>query len=360
MKKIIAFILLMMLAIDTRPQPSDSDSVKPLVQLCLIIDVSGSMNNLLLQAQTQIWSLLDYVGEFELKKQHPDVEIAVITVGDFVEDGKQVQNKLVSDFTRDFAQLADLMFELQTGGGNEFFGQAIDRAVNELNWQESSVFKTIMVAGNESFAQGPTSYKKACASALKNGVLVNTIFYGNYDPTKNLLWDSAAEIGGGAFTFIEQDQDSLNHETPFDHNVIEQYRKFMETFNFKNKPRIPAKGLITPAYRNMIINRMRGFKAPRDIIEIFEESDWDFDAIQPNDIPEELKGLGKREFRQFLVKRAQQRSNAREGLYLYQKKIEGFLNIKLGVKKEGRTLDEAAQEIITGQLTARGFIYRKD
>ena len=65
MKKIPTILISMLLASSTfgkEPMPADSISK---IQLCLILDVSGSMDGLLSQAQNEIWKTISFIETFQ-------------------------------------------------------------------------------------------------------------------------------------------------------------------------------------------------------------------------------------------------------------------------------------------------------
>ena len=68
----------------------------------------------------------------------------------------------VQPFTRDLEQVSEELFRLTTHGGSEYCGSVITRAVADLKWDASpKVYKTIFIAGNEAFTQGPIDPKSA-------------------------------------------------------------------------------------------------------------------------------------------------------------------------------------------------------
>ena len=57
----------------------ETDTAK--IQLALLLDVSGSMNGLINQAQGQLWNLVNVLSTYQKKDIRPTIELALITYG---------------------------------------------------------------------------------------------------------------------------------------------------------------------------------------------------------------------------------------------------------------------------------------
>ena len=200
------------------------------VQLCLIVAVSSSMENLLYQAQTQIWQVLDYVEKHQIKKHNTIVEIALITVGNYAPNKNDKTTFLLSGFTTEYSQIADKLFLIKSKGSKELFPEAIDLALNELNWKSDAKLRSIIIAGNEDFNQGSTDWESLIPDMAKKKILVNTLFCGDNDKGKTLSWKQIADETKGRYTNIDQKTTS-NIESPYDRQIVELYLKYLGTYN---------------------------------------------------------------------------------------------------------------------------------
>lgn len=327
------------------------------IQLCLILDVSGSMDGLLYQAQTQIWSLLDYTKAFERKSRETVVEIALITVGNGPAYQEQGFINIDSDFTTHRDSLADKLFLLKTIGSSEQYGNAIHRALNTLTWDKNSDFKTIIILGNEEFDQGKVDYLEACRKAADLDIIINTIYCGDWQKGIDTYWEEASKTGKGAYTHIDQSSQA-NLATPFDSQVFRMYGKYLLTYGDSSVVKLlnkMQKKQVSPAYRDMLLYRLGQQKIEKDIIDLFEDSDWNLDQINPEFIPDDLKELGDRGLKEYLVKKAQERYNAKDAIAIYRKKINEYIAMRAEASTSGKTLKDATQEILGTQLKARKF-----
>lgn len=116
MKKTTSILISMLLASSSFGQkPMQADSISK-IQLCLILDVSGSMDGLLSQAQNEIWKTISFVEGFQKDDFKTVIEIAVISYGNlkYAENGHV---KIVTDFTVDIDKVAEKLWTMETGGG---------------------------------------------------------------------------------------------------------------------------------------------------------------------------------------------------------------------------------------------------
>lgn len=353
----IAFLFTLIFQIPLSGDPGLEAKPAAKIQLCLILDVSGSMDGLLYQAQTQIWSLLDYAQSFTRRSQETVVEVALITVGNGVTYEAEDYIALVSPFTSERDSLADRLFLLKIEGSSEQYGNAMHRALNELEWDEKSEFKSIIVLGNESFDQGAISYQQVCKEAVERDIIINTIFCGEEQKGIEEQWQTASDLSKGDYAFIDQTSHA-NLATPFDRQIFRLYNNYLLSYGDSSlaKAREKLKGdQISPAYRDMLFYRIDRQQKEKDIVDLFEESDWNLDHIDPKHIPESLQQLGDRELKEYLVRKAQERNNARDGLSVYRKKIAGYVEMQSKEAGQGKTLKEAAEEMLGKQLRARKF-----
>ena len=193
----------------------------PTVQIGILLDTSGSMNGLINQAKDQLWKIVNEVAK--ANKHNEDV---TIQVGLF-EYGKQSVAKyegylqMLSPLTSDLDKVSDELFKLRTNGGEEYAGKVILESVNRFAWStHKDDMKLLIIAGNESFAQGSVPYRQAIQKAKNNGIIVNTIFCGNQRQGRTLRWDEGAKLGEGKYFNINHNDRRVYVETPYDDEIF--------------------------------------------------------------------------------------------------------------------------------------------
>ncbi len=210
---------------------NERDSKKRKIQIALILDTSGSMNGLIEQAKTQLWSLVDALTKATFEGEDPVLEIALYEYGNSRFSQSNGYIKQVSSLTTDLDDISTALFSMTTNGGSEFCGLVIKKAEEQLEWSNNSKdIKVVFIAGNEPFTQGDYSYEKACGNARAKGITINTIHCGDYNTGISGKWKSGAVIGGGDYMAIEQNKRTIFVETPFDDEINNYGEELNKTY----------------------------------------------------------------------------------------------------------------------------------
>ena len=177
----------------------------PRIQMAILLDTSNSMDGLIDQARSQLWRV---VNEFALVKKgarRPALEVALYEYGKPTLPAEQGYVRQILAFTGDLDRVSEELFALKTNGGEEYCGTVIRKAVDDLAWSAATGdLKTIFIAGNEPFTQGPVDYRTACRAAAAKGITVNTIHCARGNSPESADWRNGALLADGAFTPIDQ------------------------------------------------------------------------------------------------------------------------------------------------------------
>ena len=191
------------------------------IMLALLLDTSNSMDGLIDQAKSQLWKIVNEVAAAKSGDgKQPNIKIALYEYGNDGLSPDEGHIRQVSALTEDLDVISEKLFSLTTNGGNEFCGQVIKTALNKLAWSASKAdLKMIFIAGNEPFTLGSVSYELACGAAKEKGVVVNTIYCGDFSDDISLSWKRGAELTGGASMSIEQNSKTVYVPTPYDGQI---------------------------------------------------------------------------------------------------------------------------------------------
>ena len=174
------------------------------IKLALLLDTSNSMDGLIDQAKSQLWNIVNELAKSKSQGKMPDLEIALYQYGN---DGLSVRKGFIRQevaFTHDLDMVSEKLFGLTTNGGSEFCGEVMHTSLSDLEWGDDHAdYKAIFIAGNESFAQGETSPKRALDLAKDKDVFVNTIFCGNQNSGVSLGWNVALQNALGVYMNID-------------------------------------------------------------------------------------------------------------------------------------------------------------
>jgi len=246
MKKLITTCLILLIAVpcfgDFAPaklNDSKTETVvkmpafqkKPLIQMAILLDTSGSMSGLIDQARTELWTI---VNEFIFARRcglEPEVQVALYEYGKSTISSEKGYIRKISDFTTDLDKISEELFALKTNGGYEYCGWVIKEATSSLNWSHSpDDLKVIFIAGNEPFTQGPEDYRRSCRAAVSNGIIVNTIHCGSKSAGINGRWKDGAILADGRFMTINHNRRAVHIEAPQDKQISELGVRLNDTY----------------------------------------------------------------------------------------------------------------------------------
>ena len=319
---------------DESPYYPDKRYKRQRIQLALILDVSGSMNGLLHQAQSQLWNVintLSYDSDYP-----PVLEIALFEYGNKRRGYHYNYLRKLMPFSQDVDWLSDQLFQMRIGGNREYSGAAIQAAVQELDWSRSSRdIKLLFIAGNESFSQGPVSFRRAIAQARKRGITVNTIFCGDFRKGISLGWREAARLGGGDYLSIDH-----NHYTSY---VPSHYDQQLHHLNNQlNQTYIPygSRGRYYQQRQRKQDERARnmgmGHHSQRTLTKAssgYRNPDWDLidgvasgkikvEQIPVQELPPEMRNMNMRDRKRYLSRKQAEREQIQQQIIVLGKKRE--------------------------------------
>ena len=152
---------------------------KPRIEVCFVLDTTGSMGGLIEGAKQKIWSI---ANEMISAKPTPDLKVSLIGYRDKGDAYVVKAFPLTDDIDAIYAHLRDFAAE---GGGDtpESVNEALAEAVNKMSWSpDRSVLKIIFLVGDApprmDYADGP-KYSDLCRIACKKDLIINTIQCGS-------------------------------------------------------------------------------------------------------------------------------------------------------------------------------------
>ena len=204
---------------------------KPLIQMAILLDTSGSMSGLIDQARVELWAI---VNEFIFARKDgnaPEFQVALFEYGKSSIPQDKGYIRMIVPFTTDLDKVSEELFALKTNGGNEYCGWVIKEAANSLQWSNSpDDLKVIFIAGNEPFTQGPVDYRQACQTAISKGIVVNTIHCGSEKEGMDGKWKDGALLADGRYLNIDHNRKTIHVEAPQDKEIAELGKKLNDTY----------------------------------------------------------------------------------------------------------------------------------
>jgi len=224
-------VLVLVIGMLVMPSVARKNKPKPLIQMAILLDTSGSMEGLIEQAKTQLWKIVNEMALAKQKGVNPQLEVALYEYGKSSIPASEGYMRMIVPLSVDLDLISEELFKLRTNGGSEYCGMVIQSAVKGLKWtQTNDHLKVIFVAGNEPFTQGSVDYKKACKESITNGIIVNTIFCGNYQEGVNTHWKDGADLADGKYMNIDQNKKIAHISAPQDKEIVALGKQLNQTY----------------------------------------------------------------------------------------------------------------------------------
>lgn len=350
-------------------QPASTPVEAPTIQIALVLDTSSSMDGLLDQARTRLWTVVNSLDSATFHGAKPRFEVALYEYGnDELQAGDGFLRRVVA-FTPELDTVSQALFALSTNGGSEFAPLAVSRTLDELEWKQGAgVMRIVYVAGNESFQQGPMGWSAAIDRAKDRGVVVNTVYCGGTEDGDAGLWRDAATRSGGRFFTIDQDATVAYVATPYDQDIARLGSEMNGTYlGYGTKGRAGVENQVAQddnneaygqgAFVQRSISKSSGwYKNPSwDLVDAVDEGVVDVATLEGEALPEELRGLDAGARAAFVASRKAERSAIKTKLAELKGEREAWLAAQPGAKDGPAGLDAAMVEAIAEQAVASGF-----
>ncbi len=370
-RRIIPFICLvsliaLTLVADARAESGavKPEARRPLVQIAILLDNSGSMSGLINQARSELWKVVNEFVTAKVGDQRPLLQVAIYHYGN------PPATKLVG-LTDDLDRVSEVLFGIPVSGGSEYCGQVIQTAVNELEWSDHrGDLKLIFIAGNEPFTQGPVDYREACSAAAAKGITINTIHCGTGIPDD---WRDGALLADGQSMNIDHTQAVVHIEAPQDKTIAKLGIDLNNTYIAYGKEGKAGAGRQAEQDENASASSVASSqqRAVAKANAFYNNAAWDLcDAVRDNkvdlakiaveDLPEAMREMTLEQRVAYVAEKQKQRDaikkminelNAARTKYVADKRKE------MAEDSDEASLDEALIEAIRDQATKKEFSF---
>jgi len=344
------------------------------IQLAILLDTSGSMDGLIDQTRNQIWQV---VNEFASAKKNgvtPILEVALFEYGNSGNAKSEGYIRELSKFTRELDRVSEGLFSLTTNGGSEYCGYAIKTAVNNLQWSHSSGdIKSIFIAGNEPFTQGPVNYKEAIKLAGKQGISVNTIHAGGHEAGIQSGWQSGAILAGGDYMSIDANQQVVHIIAPQDKQIAELNNQLnktyspygsMGTINARRQQEQDAQssGISAGLLAKRAKSKSSSYysNATWDLVDALKEGkveQADLAIMEAEALPAPMKNMSASEKKDFVQGKALERNRIKQEISILGKSREAYVAEKLLEQDSAApSMSDALTKAIKKQARKKDFV----
>jgi hypothetical protein len=339
------------------------------IMIALLLDTSNSMDGLIDQAKSQLWKIVNEVAAAKSADgTQPNIKIALYEYGNEELASYEGYIRQVSALTQDLDVISEKLFSLNTNGGEEFCGQVIKTSLDELSWSASKDdLKMIFIAGNEDFKQGSVSYELACNAAKKKGVVVNTIYCGYLSDGINLGWNRGAELAGGAFMSIDQNNKTAYVPTPYDDLMGALNDKLNTTYVYYGASGEDRKeqqimqdnnaasyGSANIAERSFCKSSHAYKNSSWDLVDAMRENEKIIMEIKQEDLPKEMRSMSIEQRSTYIRQKSEERKKIQAEIQLMNKKRQEYI-YKTPQGNKDKMLDASMMKAIKEQGRAKNL-----
>lgn len=338
------------------------------MQVVLLLDTSNSMDGLIEQAKSQLWSILVALSQTRKKGEAPELEMALYEYGNAGLTMRSGYVRQVLPFTSDMDEVSAALFRLSTNGGQEYCGEVIQHALKNLKWSKhEEAVRLAFIAGNEGFDQGNTPYGSVCAEAKERDIIVNTIFCGSCPQGEQLFWKDGAVLTGGHYNCMNQNKATVYIETPYDQRLAELNAELNQTYLPYGKQGLTKQRLqkaqdsnageygLSNAANRAAFKASSSYKnASWDLVDAYEEDPSVLEEAEA--LPKELAGKSQTAIEEHLKEVQAKRARIQKEMQQINEKRSAY--IETARSKQQNTdsdLEASVLDAIRAQAAAKGF-----
>ena len=344
---------------------------KPRIEVCFVLDTTGSMGGLIEGAKQKIWSIAN-----EMISAQPTPELKLGLIG-YRDRGDEYVVKSFS-LTDDIDAIYGHLREFQAGGGGdapESVNEALDEAIHKMPWSsDSKVLKIIFLVGDApphmDYPNGP-KYPDLCREAAKKDLIINTIQCGEMAETKP-IWQEIAKLSEGSYVGISQSGNVAVISTPMDKELSRLNERIGATLipygDSKLQAEVHAKYAVAKsapvsAMADRLSYNSKTGKAVQgrgELVDALNDKTLKLEEIDQKQLPTELQKLDRNELQKRIAKTRDERADLQKQIVEVSKKREAFIqseNKRLAAEGKGDAFDQKVGETLRGQAAKKGITY---
>jgi len=334
---------------------------KSRMEVCFVVDTTGSMGGLIEGAKQKIWSI---ANELISAKPTPELKLGLVAYRDRGDDYVVKSFNLTDDIDSIYAELRNF----QAAGGGDFpesVNEALQEAVTKLSWSpDKKVLKIIFLVGDApphmDYADGP-KYPDVCKAAVKKDIIINTIQCGNSAETTP-AWQEIAKLGEGSFVAIAQSGNMAAIITPMDAKLAELNRQIGSTLipygdtstraGVRAKQAASVDAPAAVAADRLRFNMVTGKSvqgAGGELLDAISAGTLKLEAIETKNLPEDLQKLNKEELNLKIEKMRDDRAQLQKQIENLSKDREAYIQEeakKVAAREGGDGFDQKVAEIL--------------
>ena len=373
MKTSLIIALTGMLALDSSLKAAASKETKPSIEVCFVLDTTGSMSGLIEGAKQKIWSI---ANEMVSAKPAPDLRVGLIAYRDRGDEYVTRHFDLTNDIDAVYANLQGF----RAGGGGdtpESVNQALHEAVTRMSWsQDRQVLKIVFLVGDcppHMDYPDDVKYPEICQLAAKRDLVINTVQCGNA-PQTTPVWQEIATLAEGSYAGIAQSGGMVAIATPMDAELASLNRKLGTTLvayggetarrSVAAKQRAAEAAPASVVADRLSFNMKSGVavQGEGELLDSLNNGKLKLAEVKKDQLPAELQKLSEAELKTAVEQKQKERAELQAQIAKLGKQREGYLvqeRQRLAAAGKADSFDEKVTMTIRAQAAKKGIDYRE-
>ncbi len=351
--------------------PPEGPGQSPRIEVCFVLDTTGSMGGLIAGAKAKIWSIAN-----QLVAAEPTPELKIALVG-YRDRGDEYVTR-VFDLSDDIDTVYARLQEFEAGGGGdapESVNQALNEALTKIRWSgEREVLKVVFLVGDcppHTDYQDDVPYRETCRAAVLRDLVINTVQCGS-EPETTPVWQEISRLAEGRFIALGQSGDMTVIDAPQDRRLaelnVELGKTLMAYGGVEAEREVRAKQAMAeaaaaPAMADRLAYNAATGKAVQgggDLVDDLATGRVKLEGLDRDELPEEIRGMTPAEQEVYLAREAKKREAVQVEIDKLLAEREAYIAAETRKRIEagqGNAFDLEVARIIREQGRKKGIKY---
>jgi Mg-chelatase subunit ChlD len=355
-----------MFLMNTAAGRDNSATAGPRIEVCFVLDTTGSMGGLIEGAKMKIWSI---ANQMVSARPAPQLKIALIGYRDRGDEYVVRRYDLSEDIDAVYANLQ----KFQAGGGGdtpESVNQALDEAVSRISWsQDRTVLKIVFLVGDSPphmDYQDDVKYKATCAAAVRRDLIVNTVQCGANSETTR-VWQEIASLAEGKSVAIGQSGDMQVVSTPMDRELADLNIAMGRTLTpygaaLSQKAVLAKQAAAEMAPASAAADRLaynastgRAVQGGGDLVDDLKAKRVALTEIKNEELPAEMQGMTTEQKQALLRAKEEERRKLQGRIADLLKLRQNYIQEQVRKQAGAGGFDEQVRALVTEQAKKKGI-----
>jgi Mg-chelatase subunit ChlD len=371
--RILTTCCLALLVPQTGAADEPKEPPKPRIEVCFVLDTTGSMSGLIEGAKEKIWSI---ANEMIAAKPTPELKLALIGYRD---RGDEYVTKH-TDLTADIDAIHARLMEFTAGGGGdgpESVNQALHEAATKISWSDDrEVLKLVFLVGDappHMDYEQDVRYPEVCQLAMKQDLVINAVQCGQ-DAETTKVWKEIATLAEGKYIPLVQTGGMVRIAAPQDDEIAALNRELGGTLigygdagarrGVAAKQAAAEAAAPAAAADRLSYNAATGraVQGGGELIDSLDRGEVKLDDVEEESLPEELRGLDEKQLAAAVEAKRAKRKEIQTRLEKLLEERNAFLvaeRKRLAESGRGDSFDEEVSATVREQAARKGIEYAK-